>query len=765
MANEYLKLTDVNINVVKAQNLLAVIEAKRKDPNTVKDSQSESAIFEDLFKAFKDFFSNLGKPSIKKRVQKVGSPALSEDYNSTMQEIYDDINLAYREEDSLASIMVKDFNYNEAARQMLRNKVKRLSSDSLDYSLFSTGLKDQSLFGSDTFSDMAKLDMSRISAGSTAAEVSLDQGVVTLKRTGNTDRGPLVTKVTGVKEGLVNWDPNTSSGGYEGLFWGLKGEVRPEGGGWNLMFSSDGRSLFELGAIEDKLMPIRMKMFDDNPDTFWEVEYVTTPVTGYQNKYSGLQISVDEFNKLFNNEVNSPNVDISGDTVVTDKYGSLIENYIPVTAGGRFQYLTVNFTVNLSRPEILNWISLNPNNFGQEMYMQVLSIQTSEDGSNFVDLEGFDDHSYDITLTGKANEELPEDIVQSTLSPDKFKFAGQGIWIFAPRKVAAIRFTIRQTRSYLKSYDVLMVETTQNVTTTTTKEPSSLSKIFGGKSSTSTTTKTVKNQVEIPYLVGQVTGFDVMDLEPGGTSASTSSENKLIGVSSIAGAAVGASVGAAGAATTAAMLAAGILTGGIGLLVGAAFGAIFGGLFSSKTTTSTTAGPQTISRQWTVTKNDKARFVIGIRDIDIFSYIFSERSEIVSKPYVIPKPISKISLTVDEQIPKIFYSGSHSGTENDWIKYYVSVDDGVSWTRISPMQHRYTVAEDGLNFVPQIINVNSGITSEDRDNPLAYIDTSAPVYAVRFRAVLSRPVDITDAESYTPVLSSYSLQVYPLGGL
>lgn len=754
MANEYLRLTDTNINIVKAQNLLSVIEAKRKDPNTIQDASKENTLFTDLFQAFKDFFSNLGKPTLKKRLQKVGSPARSEDYSNTMQEIYNDVSLAYREEDSLASIMVKDFNYNEAERQMLKNKVKKIASSSLDYALFSKGLQDQSMFGSDTFSDTSKLDMKRVSAGSTPAEVSTDDGVVTLKRTGNIDRAPLVTKVTGIKEGLVKWNPSTSSGGYEGLFWGLKGEPRPEGGGWHLMYSSDGKSLFELGANEEQLAPIRMKMFDNNPDTFWEVEYITSPVIGYRNKYSGLQISADQFNELFNNEVNSPNVDISGNTVVTDKYGSLIESYLPVTAGGAFQYLTVNFTVNLSRSEILNWISLNPNNFGQEMYTQVLSIQTSADGSVFSELDGFDDHTYNITLTDKANSELSDEMVQDTLSPDRFKFAGQGIWIFSPRKVVSIRFTIRQPRFYLKSYDVLMVETTQNVTSTTTTDPSTISKLFGGKSSTSTTTRTVKNKVEIPYLIGQVTGFDVMDLDPGAITAGTSVKNPLTNIASIAGAAIG----------TAALIGTAIFPI-VGTVIGAVLGAVFGGLFSSKSSTSTTVGPQSISRQWTVTKNDKARFAIGIRDIDLFSYQFAGMSEIVSQPYIIPKPVSKIALTVDEQIPKIFYSEDRSGTENDWIKYYVSVDDGVSWSRISPEQHKYTVSEDGVNFVPQIINVNSGVSTNDRKNPLAYIDTDTPVYAVRFRAVLSRPTDITDAESYTPVLSSYSLQIYPLGGL
>jgi hypothetical protein len=150
----------------------------------------------------------------------------------------------------------------------------------------------------------------------------------------------------------------------------------------------------------------------------------------------------------------------------------------------------------------------------------------------------------------------------------------------------------------------------------------------------------------------------------------------------------------------------------------------------------------------------------------MYAYTFAEESEVVSKPYNSPNPIAKVSLTVQEQIPKIFYEDSGlTGTDNDWIKYYISVDDGVSWNRISPMNHRATVSEDGQYYVPEVININSDVPTEERDNPLAYVDTGYAIYQVRFKAVLSRPTTIQDAESYTPVLSKYALQIYPYGGL
>jgi len=744
MGNEYLRLTDTKLNIKKAENLLAVISAKRKDKLDRKDTQSENSIFTALYKAFKDFFSNLGKPTLKLRYQKKESPPVSRDYNDTMQELHDDIGVGYAEENSLSSVMVKNFNYGEIEKQMLTNKVRKLASKSIDYSFYSEGAKSNSIFGVDSLVDNSKIDFSKITPGAQEAELISHQGVITLKRISNTNRSPLVEKVTGIQESIPDWNPHSQTGGYEGLYYGLKNESRPEGGNWHISYAEDGKTLWENGAAEEALMARRLQMFDDTPDTFWEVEMVTNPIQGYRNRYSGDQITAAEFNELVNNEINSPNIEIVGDTVVTKEYGNLIEDYIPVTETSAREFLSVSFTVHLERTEQMNWISLLPNNFGKELYMEVLSIQTSADGEVFEELEGFDDHEYDIVLTKEANQELTPSMVKDTLAPDRFKFAGQGIWVFAARKVKCLKFIIRQTRSYNKPYDVLMVETEQVITSTTTKK-----KFFGG-AKTSTSTQVVKKTAEIPYLIGLVCGFDVLDLEPGAIDIGGSDST---GLASTIGAAAGGIAG---------FMLGGLVGGPIGMIAGL----LLGGLFGSSKKTETTVGPQTIKRQWVKAKEDKARFAIGIRDINMYAYKFAETSEVVSEPYTSPKPISKITLAVDEQIPRVFYtSAGLSGTENEWIKYYVSADDGTTWYRISPKNHRTTISTDGINNIPEVININSDISPEARDNPLSYVDIGYPVYEVRFRAVLSRPTTIADAESYTPVLSKYALQIYPFGGL
>lgn len=175
---------------------------------------------------------------------------------------------------------------------------------------------------------------------------------------------------------------------------------------------------------------------------------------------------------------------------------------------------------------------------------------------------------------------------------------------------------------------------------------------------------------------------------------------------------------------------------------------------------------ETVKRTWWKTKFDRLRAAIGIRDIGVFTYTYEKTSEIVSQPYFSPRQIEKIALVVDEIIPNAFYQGDkYKGTENDWIQYFISTDNGSSWTRISPQHHKDTLSKDGVNLVPKIININSGVPIELRENFLAHIDTGFPVHEVRFRALLSRPVDTQKAEQFSPVLKSYSLLLHPKGGL
>ena len=162
---------------------------------------------------------------------------------------------------------------------------------------------------------------------------------------------------------------------------------------------------------------------------------------------------------------------------------------------------------------------------------------------------------------------------------------------------------------------------------------------------------------------------------------------------------------------------------------------------------------------------DGWRYYIGIRSIGINNYRFAQKSEIITKPLKTSGPIKEITLYANEVIPDVFLQELKKA--NDWVRYYISIDD-VHWHRISPMHHQAIAGRD--DFPPKIYKVNSNEVLEDKaKNPYrGYLYTDSSVTSIRVKIVLSRPADIENADSYTPILEDYALRVLvenELGGV
>lgn len=151
------------------------------------------------------------------------------------------------------------------------------------------------------------------------------------------------------------------------------------------------------------------------------------------------------------------------------------------------------------------------------------------------------------------------------------------------------------------------------------------------------------------------------------------------------------------------------------------------------------------------------RYVIGLRDINVMSYEFVEKSEVVSKLYETKEPIGKIMLYANEKIPESYLN--QISTANDWIKYYVSIDD-VNWHRISPMHHQPVSKE---SFPPKIFEINGNQTDLAASFQLhkGYLESEKSVTSVRLKVVLERPLekDLAGSVFTTPVLEDYALRV------
>lgn len=159
-----------------------------------------------------------------------------------------------------------------------------------------------------------------------------------------------------------------------------------------------------------------------------------------------------------------------------------------------------------------------------------------------------------------------------------------------------------------------------------------------------------------------------------------------------------------------------------------------------------------IADQWLHPYFDRIRYAIGVKDVKIASYKYNDKSEVVSVPFISPKEIIKIYISVDEFIPSTF------DQNKVWIEYYIKVEGTNNWVRINPMNSSTKFDSTG-EIIPKIINLNvpkpSNAQIEEK-----YQTTNEPVKKIRFKAVLSRPTT-SDTESMTPVLKQYKLFMFP----
>lgn len=157
------------------------------------------------------------------------------------------------------------------------------------------------------------------------------------------------------------------------------------------------------------------------------------------------------------------------------------------------------------------------------------------------------------------------------------------------------------------------------------------------------------------------------------------------------------------------------------------------------------------------------RYAIGIRDINIMSYEYTEKSELISKRMDAGRAIKQVMLYANEKIPSDYLTEVSKG--NEWIQYYVTFDD-ITWHRISPMHHQPLGREVGLDveksgFPPKIYEINpSNIELESAVKiHKKYLNIEEGTSWVRLKVVMQRPTNNLKLARTTPILEEYSLRV------
>jgi hypothetical protein len=146
---------------------------------------------------------------------------------------------------------------------------------------------------------------------------------------------------------------------------------------------------------------------------------------------------------------------------------------------------------------------------------------------------------------------------------------------------------------------------------------------------------------------------------------------------------------------------------------------------------------------------DAHRFSIGLKEADVRYRMYIENGYYVSKTFESQEPIKQLTLNSDDFIPEAFRDYLAEGQDfNNFIKYYISFDDGSEWHQISPRHKAHTG--------PCTILINSNSAVLNRNANMIYLDMINDPYSFKVKIELSRPKELFDE---TPIVYEYNVDV------
>lgn len=598
MANKF--TTNLASKIMEMQFSYLVKKMDEKLPDTVNAAEVEALVAETI----RRYYVNLGRPLLVRRYAEEGHLPFIEEYDEMIDDIVADMTILYGEIEAVGDTLAAHFNYAQSERLRLENRIKAISSLTNDLNLIANETTPNSTYIKDSFVDQSQIELKMIMG--TPVQVSTHEGIVTLARNATVNRSNTATiklvqgdGEAGTKHIARRTNVTTTNGQFEST----------------AMYLDEKTPNNDANAV-----------LDGRPDTIFEYQMVNTDISNI--------------------------LDIA-------------KNYDFEWAKGKKanDRLRLKLVVELAEAVDINWININPYHPPGSMgKVVVYSIRTSEDGFDYKGLYVDGNYVINAELNSTPQTYRQDDIFDGNNDFNASKFAGQGVWSFATRKVKYVEVVFEQVESYTE-----LIGHTYYEKITTTVDP--------------TTGQTKETSIRVP--ASQVPEVVVK----GRTGKHVLKNNEYIkkGVE------------------------------------------VFDG--------------------W--------RYSIGIRDINIMSYQFAEKSEMITKKFTVDKPIKEVMLYANEKIPEAFLQDLRKA--NDWIQYFISFDD-VQWHQISPM-HQSPVS--GTTFPPKIYELNTTNAQAEQAFHLykGYLDTNQPPTSIRLKVVLQRPTTGSGASSFTPILEDYSLRL------
>ena len=144
---------------------------------------------------------------------------------------------------------------------------------------------------------------------------------------------------------------------------------------------------------------------------------------------------------------------------------------------------------------------------------------------------------------------------------------------------------------------------------------------------------------------------------------------------------------------------------------------------------------------------DGQRKSISLRDITVGYEEFSNKAQIVSKQFDFNSPIEYLTLSAEAGL-----SGQLSANVNmEYIKYYISLDGGSSWIRVSPI-------ESPLSEVGEVLAFNQNVDNTFKIPGVEYYN--APTVPENPKSLIVKiDIEKPSGENISPILYSYKVGV------
>lgn len=315
----------------------------------VKDFDTLESVVSESVKILNDFYKRLSEPEFKATKLKADAVPSYIDYNNDFTAISDDLTTIFNEFENLEEVVVGDFNYMVSRLNRLNRTLKSVSSSLGDFVLFSNLPIKDSIYFSDSFNNLDRVEVNSPLINTEQAEVNQVEGIVTLPIDRQAQVALNVTEIP-----VINSNSNGVAGNNQ-----------------------------EVGAQSRTNIS---DILDNNADTWFEYERVVQEDDG--------------------------------------------------------EALVLDFTINIGNPQVINFIRINPNNFGTKTQIEIVTIETSVDGKAFVNVKD------DIPIADFTTQD-EENVFK--LAPSTSKYAGQGLYTFTPRKAKYVHIVLKQTTPYIIS--------------------------------------------------------------------------------------------------------------------------------------------------------------------------------------------------------------------------------------------------------------------------------------------------------------------------